>query len=67
MKQLTKNQRRIVANKIHDYAEMLVHTNDPCIVGKIIAKIEMLSDMVAYGYNSCYSELERALKTIIEI
>lgn len=67
MKQLTRNQRQIVAHKIHEYAEMLVHTNEPGKVGKIIAKIEMLSDMIADGYCSSYSEFEKAFKTIIEI
>nr|DAP07838.1 MAG TPA: hypothetical protein [Caudoviricetes sp.] len=67
MKQLTRNQRQIVANKIHEYAEMLVHTNEPGKLGKIIAKIEMLSDMIADGYSSSYSGFESAYNTIIEI
>lgn len=67
MKQLTRNQRQIVAHKIYEYAEMLVHTNDPSKVGKIIAKIEMLSNMIADGYSTSYSEFEKAFKTIIEI
>lgn len=67
MKELTMQQIKIVANKIHEYAEMIIYTHDPEKIGRIIAKIGMLSDMIADGYNSYYSEFEREFNAIIEI
>ena len=50
MKELTKQQIQIVANKIHEYAEMLIYTHEPSEIGKLISKIEMLSEMIIEGY-----------------
>lgn len=65
--QLTIEQCQTVAHKIQEYADMIIYTHDPEKIGRIIAKIGMLSDMIADGYNYSYSEFEREFNAIIEI
>lgn len=63
MKQLTKEQSKIVARKIYDFAEMLVYTHEPGKMGRIIARIEMLTEMITNGYDEIYN-FEEAFKNI---
>lgn len=66
MKELTKKQSKVVANKIHEYAEMLIYTHEPAEIGKLISKIEMLSDMIIEGYFE-HTGFEKTLKTLVEL
>lgn len=66
MKQLTKQQLQIVANKIHEYARMLIYTHEPSEIGKLISKIEMLSEMIIEGYFE-HTGFEKTLKTLVEL
>lgn len=66
MKQLTKKQSKVVANKIHEYAEMLIYVHEPDEIGKLISKIEMLSEMIINGYFE-HTGFEKTLKILIEI
>lgn len=66
MKELTKQQIQILANKIHEYAEMLIYTNEPSEIGKLISKIEMLSEMIIEGYGK-HTGFEKTFKTITDL
>lgn len=66
MKELTNQQSKMIANKIHEYAEMLIYVHEPNEIGKLISKIEMLSEMIINGYGT-HTGFEKAFKTIIEI
>lgn len=66
MKELTKKQSKVVANKIQEYAGMLIYTHDPDEIGKLISKIEILSEMIIEGYFE-HTGFEKTLKTVIEL
>lgn len=67
MEQLNKKQINIVANKTIELSEQLIKTHEAKQYGKIIAKIQMLSDLIINGYDERIYTFDRYFNSILKI